>query len=162
MKTWPAHSSAASQIANVAAVPSSQRRRFKSSSSCAGAVGRPKEWITSGSPTRSRPRRFVTSVAPLRSPGAQPACPSASAKIGNEQPAGAARDVQRWLAIPLDVPLEVRDLMRPEAVVELRPPLRDQTVVPGLHFAFQLRTHRFDRSSENGSSLGLWPAGSAL
>ena len=58
-------------------------------------------------------------------------------KIGNEQPAGAARDVERWLAIPLDVPLEVRDLMRPEAVVELRPPLRDQTVVPGLRLAFQ-------------------------
>jgi hypothetical protein len=53
----------------------------------------------------------------------------AGAQVRKQQPAGAARDVERRLAVLLDKPLEVRDLLA--ADVELRPPLRHNTVVPG-------------------------------
>jgi hypothetical protein len=61
-------------------------------------------------------------------------------KIGDQQPAGPAADIERRLTALLDVPLEVGDLVRPEVVVELRPPLRDQAVVPRLRSAFQSST----------------------
>src|SRR5204863_300078 len=61
----------------------------------------------------------------------------ARTKVRDQQPACPASDVERRLTALLDVPLEVGDLVRPELVVELRPPLRDQAVVPGLRSAFQ-------------------------
>ena len=54
------------------------------------------------------------------------------AQVGDQQASGAAGDVQCRPAVPLDVPLEVRDLVRPEVVVELGPPRRDESVVPRL------------------------------
>jgi hypothetical protein len=50
----------------------------------------------------------------------------------HEQPAGSARDVERRLPC-LDEALEVRDLWA--GSVELRPPLRDEPVVPRLRLA---------------------------
>src|SRR5439155_4780616 len=50
----------------------------------------------------------------------------------------------------LDVALEVRDLVWPEVVVELRPPLGDQAVVPGLGGQRRSRANaRIDASSGN-------------
>jgi hypothetical protein len=53
-------------------------------------------------------------------------------QAGQEQPSRAARHVERGLAVAFHPAEEVRDLMGPEVVVELRPPLRDQPVVPGV------------------------------
>src|SRR3954465_1096095 len=61
----------------------------------------------------------------------------AGTKVRDQQPACPASDVERRLTASLDVPPEVGNLVRPELVVELRPPPRDQAVVPGLRSAVQ-------------------------
>src|SRR3954466_7227555 len=72
----------------------------------------------------------------------------------DEQPAGPARGIQRRLAFVLDEALEVRDLGA--GPVELGPPLREHTVMPGLGavptHAASLLTRKFQRTNGSLSS----------
>jgi hypothetical protein len=57
-------------------------------------------------------------------------------EVGQEQAAGSTTDVEGRLAVALDELLEVGDLS--PALVELGPPLRYESVVPGLRRVWQL------------------------
>ena len=67
----------------------------------------------------------------------------AGAEVRDQHAPGATGDVERRLTGTLDVALEVRDLVRAEVVVELRPPGRDEPVMPrlGITLLLQLVAH---------------------
>jgi hypothetical protein len=54
------------------------------------------------------------------------------AQVREQEPSRSARNVERRLSTVFDEALEVPDLVRPEVVVEQRPILRDEPVVPRL------------------------------
>ena len=74
-------------------------------------------------------------------------------EVRDQQPPRSARDVERRLTVMLDVALEVRDLVRAEVVVELRPPGRDQAVMPRLGYRLQLVAHEAVRLRRPGRHL---------